>query len=694
MTAALHLAMKAVQQQSDIAAVNGAVSWRLPLDLPTGRNGASPSFNIEYSSHRGNDICGVGMGLRGVSAMRRRERQPGPWATRPLLLEGVGALVEVSKGVWRPEHSALSCRAEPTAAGGWTVTYPDGRQDHYGESPAGRLSIDDAGMPTVVEWLLERSSAPDADEVNFTYRWVDGMAWLQQARFGPYAVSLAYETRPDVVQRAFAGSLRSMAQRLSSLTLNVNLAPPGSDEASRMIREWRLAYAQDARSGLSLLQSVSMRGAPDAAGVVAAWPDLKLHIEKAEAPVIIELPFAQSPPSPANARVGVLSWFGNGRPSLYQVRDDELLVWSDELALAAMPLVAQGVPAELAQYSGRTAFSDVGGDGLSDLVLLGDDIAGHFVFQPGKGFGEFQPWDLAEIPAGVVFQRNASLCDVDGDGRNEIVFYDDVAAAWKALIPGGAHGAGRLEELRGEWPGEGLDGKFRQLADLSGDGLADFVEIADGEVRAWMNCGDMKFAAPRELPFDHGELLQPDRQRLGFADLTGDGASDFYAIEPGRVHYWLNQGTQRFVYQGAIELPGLQGIEEVLVCDWLGLSRSGFLWWADDGRVRFASPVGTGLPGALREVDNGLGLAQEFTWSTTARPILLTHVSHESSGDLVAVGGGRRILLLHDVLALEGDAQPEARQEPLQPHPRAHGRAGFRRRHFEGRLHPHEQPRH
>ena len=111
MTAALHLAMKAVQQQSDIAAVNGAVSWRLPLDLPTGRNGASPSFNIEYSSHRGNDICGVGMGLRGVSAMRRRERQPGPWATRPLLLEGVGALVEVSKGVWRPEHSALSCRA-------------------------------------------------------------------------------------------------------------------------------------------------------------------------------------------------------------------------------------------------------------------------------------------------------------------------------------------------------------------------------------------------------------------------------------------------------------------------------------------------------------------------------------------------------------------------------------------------------
>ena len=84
----------------------------------------------------------------------------------------------------------------------------------------------------------------------------------------------------------------------------------------------------------------------------------------------------------------------------------------------------------------------------------------------------------------------------------------------------------------------GTTGDMIRFADMTGDGLADFLQIQDdGSIRRWSNEG----------------LVGADVDDLRFADLTGDGKADMIYVDPvGRARAWLNSGLGVWRDVGAI----------------------------------------------------------------------------------------------------------------------------------------------
>lgn len=91
----------------------------------------------------------------------------------------------------------------------------------------------------------------------------------------------------------------------------------------------------------------------------------------------------------------------------------------------------------------------------------------------------------------------------------------------------------------------GVTGEMIEFADMDGDGLADFLAVAeDGSIRMWKNTGVGISGGGK------GASIQ-------FADLTGDGKADIISVDKnGRAQAWLNKGVDQWESIGEIA-PGL-----------------------------------------------------------------------------------------------------------------------------------------
>src|SRR5262245_52637424 len=66
-------ALAAVGRTEGAAAVTplGTATYSVPLDLPSGINGLTPSLSLIYSHRAGNGLLGVGWSVSGLSAISR-----------------------------------------------------------------------------------------------------------------------------------------------------------------------------------------------------------------------------------------------------------------------------------------------------------------------------------------------------------------------------------------------------------------------------------------------------------------------------------------------------------------------------------------------------------------------------------------------------------------------------------------------
>ncbi len=80
-----------------------------------------------------------------------------------------------------------------------------------------------------------------------------------------------------------------------------------------------------------------------------------------------------------------------------------------------------------------------------------------------------------------------------------------------------------------------------RFADMDGDGLADFLAVADdGSIRMWKNLG----------------ITGTKGQSIRFADLTGEGRDDLISVDSrGRARAWINKGDNKWEAIGEIA-PG------------------------------------------------------------------------------------------------------------------------------------------
>lgn len=245
-----------------VASVNaaGGATYTIPIWCPAGPAGLTPQIALTYSSLSGQGVAGRGWGLAGVSAISR--------APRTVLHDGAAQGIDLSPddawawdgqrllplpnqpGRYRTEiesHTQITADlngdGQPTA---FTVRTRDGHTLRYAQP----LYAHGCWHKPVSLHLTEHLH-PDGWRIYYTYTANAGELLLSRISYGPYAIALGYEQRPDPIERYIAGYELFTRNRLRSITVT------GSDGST--LRTYTLTYAQG-HDGGSELKSIAEAG--------------------------------------------------------------------------------------------------------------------------------------------------------------------------------------------------------------------------------------------------------------------------------------------------------------------------------------------------------------------------------------------------------------------------------------------------
>ena len=208
---------------------------------------------------------------------------------------------------------------------------------------------------------------------------------------------------------------------------------------------------------------------------------------------------------------------------------------------------------------------DLNGDGLTDIALLGDNGAVYFLAQQ-------KDHTLAE-PVKIPYSgtpKAIQIADVDGDGRNDLVFVDfDNASPFRVRLQNAAGQLGpelyfKGPVLRSFW-----------LDNLAGDHTNYLAAVVQATGRAEVSQFTRKPAETLSGAFKKGQfqilpLNKTDAARRGvlWADVDGDGRADLLVAEPenGQLSVYLQQADGSLAPPK--KFPCLAGVSQIAVSDW------------------------------------------------------------------------------------------------------------------------------
>jgi len=211
------------------------------------------------------------------------------------------------------------------------------------------------------------------------------------------------------------------------------------------------------------------------------------------------------------------------------------------------------------------AVGDLNGDGLPDIVLLGDNGAYYFLAQRADHtLTEPEKVSFSGTPRGV------QICDVDGDGRNDLVFVDfDSPAPFRLRRQGDSGQLGpeiyfKSPDIRSFW-----------LDNLAGDRTNYLISIVQATGRAEVSQFTRRAAEPLSGTFRQGQLqilplnkAEAAPRGVLWADVNGDGRTDLVVAEPesGQISIYL-QSTDGTLAPPR-KFPSLAGISQIAAADW------------------------------------------------------------------------------------------------------------------------------
>ncbi|MEU2614198.1 SpvB/TcaC N-terminal domain-containing protein [Micromonospora sp. NPDC007271] len=648
----------------------GTGNLTVPVPLPPGRGPLTPTLALSYSSGSGNGPLGLGWTLTAPRISRRTDRGVPSYDDDAdvFVLSGAEELVPVPLGTGVPADlpaDAVVMRYRPRTEAGfarilhvvgpgqdyWEVWARTGLRSRYGtprppDAPADWT--DPAAVRTpegrVFSWLLSSTTDQFGNSIRYGYRGDGGaqryLHTVSYADFGntaapSYAVTVriaysdATSPRPDPFSDRRPGfELRTTlrVRQISVSTIGDGGAPPTVVD---------LRYVDEGpgpapASGLSLLASIQVTGQDATTGRTESLPPLELDYRPWDpaARRFRRLP-ATLPPVPLGPGLELVDLFGDGLPSILQL-NGSARYWRNRGGGrfdAARPL--RSTPSGATLGTPGVALADIDADGRPELTITAGDRTTVWPLAtpaPGSDQAGFvtRPRVTRSVSGVEPGSPQVRLIDLDGDHVPDLL----LAGAAPLLACGdGRGGFGRLRRVQGRPPLADLTDPHVQLADMTGDGLTDVVEVYDGAVRYWPGLGRGRFGppvrmtdAPRLRDAGADAALRFDPRRLLLGDVTGDGAADVVYVGDGSVTVWVNRSGNGFAPPVVVRgTPPVDGRSAVRLADVDGIGVSGVLWsgLGRMGEWAFLDLTGGSKPHLLIEIDNHRGAVTKLTWSTS-----------------------------------------------------------------------------
>lgn len=597
--------IRGLAEDAKVDAFTGQVEYQVPVELPSGPGGFTPSLALGYAGELGNGPLGVGWSIAQVGIRRSlRLGVPGYDAADELEVSGLGSggtLVQLADGSYRLEGQGQSLTGV-AVAGGFELTAADGTVYRLGTTAEGRK----ASGAQVAAWYLQEVRNVFGQTIEYRYSQLGGEVYLSEIGWGPlvggvrtYRAQLVYEARPDAVVSYRTGFRVETSRRVDKLVVW---------SAGQVRRVVELSY--DNTFQLSRLSQVRVQSAD---GQVSLPP------------VTFQYAAAGTPATQQLGATGGWALNASGT-SLFDVDDDGVM---DLLRLTSTGHsyrrnlggsfdVARPVPGADGASLTSVRLLDLTGDSGAEMVW--QQGTQWKVFSLGGASAVDKSWTALGNWAGAqnLSLAQVAVADLDGDFRMDALTVSGSSVAVRMGTETGlaAPVTRPAIDLTRTYITPGSSAT--SFPDINGDGLADVAYLASSALYLYLGKGDGTFERYRDVPYPWTGTFDLTQIRLG--DLDRDGLMDVAIVRAGNVA-WYRGRAGGDVAPMPVVLPRPPGTDAgvvVAIADANGNGSEDLVWSQAAGMwiLDFAGATSAGM---LTAIDNGLGQRQSFGYGASSQ---------------------------------------------------------------------------
>lgn len=494
--------------------VTGSSSYSIPIMIPPGHEGATPSLSLDYMSGAGDSEYGRGWGLT-VGEIVRGGRHGVPRCVGDLTnndfvlsMPGVAAeLVYGSDGKFYAKYDEGFLVAEANVSNNsWTVYDRAGNVYEFGSSGSARswkgsdVFLNTATCSFTARWSLVRITTPRGATVDIAYTRVENTPLIDSIQYGgfptlstgsiPHAFTVAFSRKArtfkkDVYRLGVKETFANLVERISVSyrpTAGSNFVP---------IREYLLDHLETPFGGDANLVSVQTAGLPtktfeyasndvQVKNVQGVWVGSGTNQAVQNGSYTYRANYAGYTNSViTDSRIGLMDMTGDGIPDRIDVLGptDGPQGWTvlqgSGTSFSSVPLIWD--TSEVANATGgeesiSRQFSSGGlGDESPDRLFFGEFATADLT---GDGFPDFidaRPIGNASPDAPTNWRVHPGKCDANG------CRFLPPLANWSAP----RSYLSRTKRQKKDSHHRYFDIDYMMLVDLNGDGYTDFLETPE-----------------------------------------------------------------------------------------------------------------------------------------------------------------------------------------------------------------------
>ena len=212
---------------------SGALTYQVPIEVPTGINGLQPSISLNYNSRAGNGVMGVGWSIGGLDMLHRcGSDYVHDKKVKPIILTDEDNICFNGQRVFGDRTELDYFNDIKEVSGGYEVRTKSGLIKTYTHTV-------DLGN-TEYQWLVKSVKDRFNNEIIYEYENLNGLAYLSSVEYSSGKVVFSYlDNRKDGVVKYLAGHPLEVQKNLDSVQLF------GGKNHNSLISNYEIAYASD-----------------------------------------------------------------------------------------------------------------------------------------------------------------------------------------------------------------------------------------------------------------------------------------------------------------------------------------------------------------------------------------------------------------------------------------------------------------
>jgi len=613
---------------------SGTSTYRIPLNIPPGKNNCSPDLVLTYNSGYGNSFIGSGWKIDIPFIQRQTDKGQPLYSLWPdidgndnnnngqideydefdsIIYSNGEELIPTTNGYWRFENESEFTRFERYSKG-WLAKQKDGKILRFGTNIYSRIQ-DKNGR--IFKWHIDEIIDTNGNKITFSWEKKDDTCQLycSTIKYNIYnssniSINFHYEKRPDIIVDFRPGYELKTSFRCKTIKIF---------ERNNHVRTYQLDYKVITNElTLSLLSCVTQVGSDNISKLPPAKFEYVPFLGKSTKVKINTL-------SPninlVDENIELIDLNADGLPDILNTNQNPHYYY---LNLGTNPdgdirwTTIKRMSLNILKYlsSDTVKLADIDGDGQTELLSLQGNTVRFYNVDSSIN------WKLKNniiSSSRLTFSPSVRIFDANNDKRidimqttssNHFVWINQKNNTWSKRFTKNS------TDLRLQF-----DRNTTKLADMNGDRIPDLVHLERGICFYYPGKGYGDYSQRIKMKNPPDKIN--DETRFILADINGDGLNDL--IHAGNnIIVWINKGIDpenhnygRFAAPFTIITNSLNYSKSFRQADINGNGSIDIVWNTDRNNIAFIDFTEDEQPYQIKKITNGIGLSTKIYYRSS-----------------------------------------------------------------------------